>query len=115
MIVYKIYDILILVAIMKFIKVFLLTMLISTVSSCKTIEKKSQEVVNKENKKLSKFIQKSESVLKIEMGNPDKATYNDDGSAFYIYIKKKYSIICERKFEIDKNKIVTGFTSKGCF
>jgi len=49
------------------------------------------------------------------MGNPDKATYNDDGSAFYIYIKKKYSIICERKFEIDKNKIVTGFTSKGCF
>jgi len=100
---------------MKFINIFLLTLLISTLNSCKTIEKKSQEIVNKENKKLSKFIQKSESVLKIEMGTPDKVTYNNDGSAFYIYKKKKYNITCERKFQIDKTKIVTGFVSKGCF
>ena len=100
---------------MKFINVFLLTLIFFTLSNCKTIEKKSQEAVDNENKKLSKFIQKPESNLKIEMGNPDKVTYNDDGSALYIYTKKKYNITCERKFEIDKNKIVIGFASKGCF
>ena len=26
-----------------------------------------------------------------------------------------YNITCERKFEIDQNKIIVGFTSKGCF
>ena len=100
---------------MKFIQVFSLTLLITIISSCKTIEQKSQEAVDKENKKLSKFIQKSESVLKIEMGLPDEVTYNENGSTFYVYKKKKYSITCERKFEIDKNKIVIGFSSKGCF
>jgi hypothetical protein len=100
---------------MKFIKVFLLTFLFFTLSHCETIEKKSQEAVDNENKKLSKFMQKSVSDLKIEMGTPDKITYNDDGSELYIYKKKKYNITCERKFEIDKNKIVTGFASKGCF
>jgi len=100
---------------MKFIQVFSLTLLITIISSCKTIEQKSQEAVDKENKKLSKFIQKSESVLKIEMGLPDEVTYNENGSTFYVYKKKKYSITCERKFEVDKTKMVVGFSSKGCF
>ena len=49
------------------------------------------------------------------MGEPDSILKDDKGSKFFIYKKKKYSITCERKFEIDKNKMVVGFTSKGCF
>jgi hypothetical protein len=49
------------------------------------------------------------------MGLPDEVVYSNNGSTLYIYIKKKYGITCERKFEIDNNKIVIGFSSKGCF
>ena len=84
-------------------------------SSCQTIENKSQSAIKKENEKLSKFLQQPESELKIVMGEPDKITYDNKGSKFFIYSKKKYSITCERKFEIDKTKMIIGFTSKGCF
>ena len=84
-------------------------------SSCQTIEKKSQRTIKKENEKLSKFIQQPESELKIVMGEPDDIVYDDRGAKFFVYIKKKYSITCERKFEIDKNNMIIGFTSKGCF
>ena len=97
---------------MKTFYVFLFFLLFS---GCQTIEKKSQEAIKKENKKLSQFLQQPESELKIAMGNPDEVTYNDTGSKFFIYIKKKYNITCERKFEINKNRMVVGFTSKGCF
>jgi len=100
---------------MKFINVFLLFLLIIELNSCKTIEKKSQEAVDKENKKLSKFIQKSESELKINMGKPDEIIYDNSGSKFFIYTKKKYTITCERKFEIDQSNTIVAFTSKGCF
>ncbi len=101
---------------MKYIKAnFVILLLFLTISSCQTIEKKSQEVIDKENQKLGKFLQKNESLLKIEMGEPDKIVNNSLGNKFYIYKKKKYNISCERKFEIDKNKIVIGFSSKGCF
>ena len=83
-------------------------------SSCQTIEKKSQKTIKEENEKLSKFLRQPESELKIVMGEPDEITYNND-SKFLIYVKKKYNITCERKFEIDKNKTIVGFTSKGCF
>jgi hypothetical protein len=97
---------------MKIINTILLVLLLS---GCKTIENKSQKVIKKENEKLSKFLQQPESQLKIVMGEPNKVTYDDKGSKFFIYKKKKYNITCERKFEIDKNEIVVGFTSKGCF
>jgi hypothetical protein len=83
--------------------------------NCQTIESKTQNVVNNENKKLSKFLQQPETELKIVMGEPDEITYDNKGSKFFIYNKKKYSITCTRKFEIDKNKRVVGYTSKGCF
>ena len=84
-------------------------------SSCQTIENKSQSAIKKENEKLSKFIQQPESELKIVMGEPNEITYDDKGSKFFIYTKKKYNITCERKFEINQNKMIVGFTSKGCF
>ena len=82
---------------------------------CQTIENKSQKAIKEENKKLEKFLQQPESELKIVMGQPDEIIYDDKGSKFFIYIKKKYNITCERRFEIDSNKMIVGFTSKGCF
>ena len=84
-------------------------------SGCQAIENKSQSAIKKENEKLSKFIQQPESELKIVMGEPNEIAYDNKGSKFFIYTEKKYNITCERKFEIDQNKMIVGFTSKGCF
>ena len=84
-------------------------------SNCQTVDNKSQKAIKKENEKLSKFLQQPESELKIVMGEPDKIVYDDKGSKFFVYTKKKYNITCERKFEINENKMIVGFTSKGCF
>ena len=84
-------------------------------SGCQTIENKSRTAIKKEDEKLSKFIQQPESELKIVMGEPNEIIYDDKGSKFFIYTKKKYSITCERKFEINQNNMIIGFTSKGCF
>ena len=94
--------------------IFLITFLF-IISGCQTIEKKSQSAIKKENEKLSKFLQQPESELKIVMGEPDSIIKDDKGSTFFVYTKKKYNITCERKFEIDQNKMIVGFTSKGCF
>ena len=96
-------------------KILYVILLVLVLGSCQTIEKKSQEAIKKENEKLSKYLQKRETDLKIEMGIPDEIIYNDMGVKFLIYKKKKFNITCERKFEVDKSQIVIGFTSKGCF
>ena len=85
------------------------------ISGCQTINEKSEEIVKKENEKLSKFIGQPESELKIVMGNPDEETKDAKGSKILIYKTKKYSIACEREFEINEVYMVVGFTSKGCF
>ena len=100
---------------MKIIYTFFIVVFLFMITGCQTIENKSQSALKKENEKLSKFLQQPESELKIVMGEPDEIKHDDMGSKFFIYTKKKYSITCERKFEIDKNKMVVGFTSKGCF
>ena len=92
-----------------------LIVLLVFISSCETVQKKSDEAVKKENEKLSKFIGQPESELKIVMGNPDEETKNTKGSRVLIYKTKKYNITCERKFEINQVNMVVGFTSKGCF
>jgi len=94
---------------------FLFIAFFSILSGCQTIENKSQNLIKKENEKLGKFLQQPESELKIVMGQPDKILHDNKGSKFFVYIKKKYNITCERQFEINKNKMVVGFTSKGCF
>ena len=96
-------------------KIIFLIILVFLLNSCQTIDKKSQKLIKEENEKLSKFLQQPESELKIVMGDPNEITYNDKGSKFFIYTKKKYNITCERKFEINKNKMIVGFVSKGCF
>ena len=100
---------------MKIIYTFVIVVFLFMISGCQTIENKSQSAIKKENEKLSKFLQQPESELKIVMGEPDNIIKNDKGTTFLVYTKKKYNITCERTFEIDYNKMVVGFTSKGCF
>jgi len=96
-------------------KLFLSVLLVILLSGCQTIENKSQEIGKKEVKEISKFIQQPESELKIVMGEPDEIKYDDKGSKFFVYKKKKYGITCERKFEIDQSEMVIGVSSRGCF
>ena len=84
-------------------------------SSCQTIENKTDKIGKKEVKEISKFIQQPESELKIVMGEPDEVKYDDKGSKFFIYKKKNYGITCEKKFEIDRNKMIVAVSSRGCF
>ncbi len=98
-------------------KLFLIKLifLLIIVSGCKTVKNKSDEIVKKENKKLSQFIGQPVSELKIVMGNPDDEVKSETGSKILIFKKKKYGILCERKFEVDNNEMIIGFSSKGCF
>ena len=100
---------------MKIIFIFLFVGSLFLLSGCQTIESKSQQAIKEENEKLSKFLQQPESELKIVMGEPNNIVYDDKGSKFFVYTEKKYNITCERKFEIGQNKMIVGFTHKGCF
>ena len=100
---------------MKFFQIFLLITFVFLFTGCETINKKSDEAVKEENKKLSQFIGQPVSELKIVMGNPDSKAKSETGSKLLIYNTKKYGISCERKFEINNNEMVIGFISKGCF
>ena len=68
---------------------------------CQTVSEKSAESIKKENVRLSKFLQQPESELKIVMGEPDNIVYDDKGSKFFVYTKKKNNITLQKKFEID--------------
>ena len=95
-------------------KLFFSILLVFILFGCQTIENKADKIGKKEIKEISKFLQQPESELKVVMGEPDKVILDDKGSKFFVYVKKKYNITCERKFEIDQNKMIVGFTSKGC-
>ena len=90
-------------------------LLVFLISSCQSIENKADKVGKREIKEISKFLQQPESELKIEMGKPDEILYDEKGSKFYVYKKKKYGIACEKKFEIDENNMIAGVSSRGCF
>tara|TARA_B100000029_G_C16694792_1_gene637049 strand:+ start:30 stop:323 length:294 start_codon:yes stop_codon:yes gene_type:complete len=96
-------------------KLFISILLVFLVSGCQTIENKAEKIGKKEIKEISKFLQQPESELKIAMGKPDEIVNDEKGSKFFIYKKKKYGITCEKKFEIDQNKMVVAVSSRGCF
>ena len=110
--VYKICAILCWVVSMK---LFITILLACSLFGCQTIENKADKVGKKEIEEISKFLQQPESELKIAMGEPDQITYDEKGSNFFIYKKKKYTITCEKKFEIDQNGMVIAVSSRGCF
>ena len=87
-------------------KLFFSVLLVFLMLGCQTIEDKAEKIGNKEIKEITKFLQQPESELKIVMGEPDEIKYDDKGSKFFIYKKKKYGIACERKFEIDQSKMI---------
>ena len=84
-------------------------------TGCQTIKQKTDAIVEKENQNLSKFIGKSSSVLKINLGKPDEDFKNEKGNLVLVYNTKKYGIPCERRFEVNSNSVVIGFVSNGCF
>ena len=88
---------------------------LSLVAGCQTIKDKTDEIVEKENAKLSEYIGKTSSNLQMELGKPDEDFKNDKGNLELVYNTKKYGILCERRFEVDSNSIVIGFVSNGCF
>ena len=70
---------------MKFFQIFLLITFVFLFTGCETINKKSDEIVKKENEKLSKFIGQPASELKIVMGNPDDEVKDNKGAKLLIY------------------------------
>ena len=85
------------------------------VMGCQTIKEKTDSIIEKENEKLSKYINKPSSVLQMDLGKPDEDFKNAKGNFELIYNTKKYGIPCERRFEINPQNIVIGFVSNGCF
>ena len=69
---------------MKIIFILLFVGSLFLLTSCQTIEKKSQQAVKEENEKLSKFLQQPETELKIVMGEPNNIVYDDKGSKFFV-------------------------------
>ena len=86
-----------------------------TITACQTVQEKTDKIVEQENKRLGKYIGQLSSELKIDLGNPDEDFKNEKGNQVLVYKTKKYGISCERKFEVDTNSVVIGFSSKGCF
>ena len=92
-----------------------LIFLLFFLTSCQTIKDKTDAIVEKENAKLSEYIGKTSSNLRMDLGKPDEDFKNEKGNLELIYNTKKYGILCERRFEIDSNSVVIGFVSNGCF
>ena len=101
---------------MNKLRFFLITIIfVNLLTGCQTVKEKTDDIVQKENEKLSEFIGKSLSELKMELGKPDEDFKNAKGNLEVIYNTKKYLIPCERRFEINSGNIVIGFVSNGCF
>ena len=97
----------------KFVAFILLSTL--TLTSCQTVSEKIDEKTTLEENELSKWLNKTESELKIQYGKPDKVEFLRTRNRNYIYISEKFKIKCERKFEINPSNVVIGFSSKNCF
>ena len=80
-----------------------------------TVSKKIDEKTMQEEKELTKWLNKTETDLKIVYGQPDKVEFLETRNRYYIYSSKKYNITCVRKFEMNPDNIVIGFSSKNCF
>ena len=95
---------------------FLITLsFLMILTACQSVSKKIDEKTLQEEKELSKWLNKTESELKIFYGQPDKIEFLDTRNRHYIYSSKKYSITCVRKFEVSPKNMVVGFSSKNCF
>ena len=92
-----------------------LTVFLIFLISCTTVSEKVDRATLKEENRLSKFLQKSVSELKIEFGHPDLIEDGKNNNSMVVYFDSKFKIKCERRFEIDPQNTVVGFSSKNCF
>ena len=96
-------------------KFYLIFLLIFLISSCKTIDRKIDTLSKEEEKNLNRFLGKPQIELIDEFGTPDDVIYYEEDNKVLVFRTKKYQITCERKFEINNKRIITGFNSKNCF
>ena len=98
----------------KFKNIFTLLLILILFSGCQTIKKKSDEVAEKENEKFGLFVGKDVTEMRMELGSPKEDFIGENGNEILVYKTKKYGIPCERKFEVNSNGIIVGFSSSGC-
>ena len=100
---------------MKKIKsIFTILLILILFSGCQTIKKKSDEVAERENEKFGLFVGKDVNEMRMELGSPKEDFIGENGNEILVYKTKKYGIPCERKFEVNSNGIIVGFSSSGC-
>jgi|TARA_B100000214_G_C23543836_1_gene435292 hypothetical protein len=99
---------------MKKNKIAIIILLLVLLNACQTIKQKSDDIAEKENERFGQFIGKQVNDLKLELGTPTDDYINDLGNETLVYKTKKYGIPCERKFEINANGTIVGFSSSGC-
>ncbi len=97
---------------LRFVTILFSVLLI--LSGCQTIKNKSDEVAERENEKFGQFVGKQVNELRMELGAPTDDFINEQGNKTLVYKTKKYGITCERKFEINANNTILGFSSSGC-
>ena len=96
-------------------KITFIFLILILITGCKTVNKKVDEVSEKETQKLSKFLKKTESELKIEFGKPDVVEISSNQNKILVYYDSKLKIKCERRFEVNPKNMIVGFKSKKCF
>ena len=95
-------------------KVLIYCVILILISGCKTVSKKVDAASEEEQKKLSRFLNKSTDELKIEFGKPDFIEVSNSKNKIFVYYDSKFKIKCERRFEIQNSKVV-GYSSKNCW
>ena len=98
-------------------KILTIILLIPFVYGCQTVQNKTNNLVEKEEKYLEKFIHKKIEKVIQEFGEPTQYFTPDpeSGGGKLIYISKKFGVRCVRTFEVDESESIVGFSSKGCF
>ena len=82
---------------MKFFLLINIFVVVIFFSGCQTIKKKSDEIVEKENAKLSQYIGKTSSELQANLGKADEDFKNEKGNFVLIYkTKKEKTVFCFR-------------------
>tara|TARA_B100001115_G_scaffold110998_1_gene82116 strand:- start:101 stop:406 length:306 start_codon:yes stop_codon:yes gene_type:complete len=98
-------------------KILIIISMMTLVQGCQTVQNKTNDLVEKEEKYLEKFMNKKIKKVFEEFGEPTQYLTPDpeSGGGKLIYNTKKLGIKCVRTFEVDETERVVGFSSKGCF
>ena len=79
---------------MKKFKIFSITFLaFILITGCQTIKEKTDKIVEKENEKLSKYIDQPASVLQMDLGKPDEDFKNVKGNLNLFIIQKNMEFL----------------------